>query len=175
MKERICNKCNVKKPLDSENFHKGKGKYGFRYICKSCRNSYRRKYRFFKDAFGSSNIDAVRKVISDNKILKEKYGKYIFNLAQSRRLSYLKIDNERGRSNDLDTEFVINEISKQCVYCGEKNDPRGLDRIFNNKGHLKNNVVPCCAICNTTRSDRFTHEEMFLIGETIKIIKKNRI
>lgn len=46
----------------------------------------------------------------------------------------------------------------------------GLDRVDNNGGHTKDNVVPCCADCNYAKLDRSRDE--FL--EWIKIVyKKN--
>lgn len=33
----------------------------------------------------------------------------------------------------------------------------GLDRIDNSKGHILNNVVPCCWACNNLRGDRELH------------------
>ena len=59
-------------------------------------------------------------------------------------------------------------------YCGDTEDI-GLDRIDNTKGHTKDNVVPCCYICNTTRGSNFTYEEMKIIGKTIKEIKRCRL
>lgn len=36
------------------------------------------------------------------------------------------------------------------------------------------NVVPCCYDCNCARNNNFTHEEMFILGKTIREIKNNR-
>ena len=35
-----------------------------------------------------------------------------------------------------------------CYYCGEEIDGIGLDRIDNEKGYTKDNVVRCCGKCN---------------------------
>jgi len=58
------------------------------------------------------------------------------------------------------------ELSQQeCFYCGEK--PRsiskiskngeffynGIDRIDNSKGYIKENIKPCCGICNRMKWD----------------------
>jgi hypothetical protein len=51
----------------------------------------------------------------------------------------------------------------------------GCDRLDNDKGHTKDNVVPCCVSCNTVRGNNFTYEEMLVIGKTLKEIKANRI
>lgn len=65
-----------------------------------------------------------------------------------------------------------------CYYCDRPLDPMGvgLDRIDNDKsiGYTRENVVPCCGRCNCTRGDRFTFEEMCIIGESIRRIDRER-
>lgn len=76
---------------------------------------------------------------------------------------------------DIDIDWMIeNIITKPCIYCGS--DKRvGCDRIDNDKGHTKDNVVPCCYDCNCARNNNFSHEEMLILGKTIHEIKENRI
>ena len=88
--------------------------------------------------------------------------------------SYKHKDNRKRLEFDLTPEwFKENIINKTCYYCGDDKNI-GCDRIDNNKGHLKTNVLPCCVVCNTTRSNNFTVEEMVKIGAVIKEIKLNR-
>ena len=51
----------------------------------------------------------------------------------------------------------------------------GLDRKDNTKGYELDNVVGCCGACNIIRGDRFSIEEMKLLGETVRKIKQNRV
>lgn len=75
---------------------------------------------------------------------------------------------------DFSIDWMINNIlTKPCVYCGDTKRI-GCDRIDNSKGHTKDNVVPCCIECNTARNNNFSHEEMFVLGETIAKIKEDR-
>lgn len=86
-------------------------------------------------------------------------------------------------------EFCTLTSITECVYCaakvewcrynpskGGKSSRYNLDRKINSKsiGYTLNNLVVCCAECNLTRGDRFTHEEFLLIGEVIKKINLSR-
>ena len=87
--------------------------------------------------------------------------------------AYKLRDKQKGLVSDISTEFMLEFCKQPCFYCGDTNNI-GLDRIDNTKGHTKDNVVPCCYTCNTARMNNFTHEEMIILGKTIKRIKKRR-
>lgn len=87
--------------------------------------------------------------------------------------SYRIRDKSKNLDCNLDIEFMLDIMTKPCIYCGDVYFI-GADRIDNNIGHTKLNVVPCCYTCNTARNNNFTHNEMFILGETIKQIKLNR-
>lgn len=92
-----------------------------------------------------------------------------------RLIRYAVKDDNREYQNDLEYDwFYDNIFTKPCVYCGTTTELIGADRIDNSKGHTMDNVVPSCGLCNMTRADRFSHEEMFLLGETIKAIRESR-
>lgn len=49
----------------------------------------------------------------------------------------------------LTKEDFFGIIKRDCVYCGAKPSLlNGVDREDNKKGYVKDNCVPCCAICN---------------------------
>jgi len=93
----------------------------------------------------------------------------------SKMLSQYKLrDKKKGFVYDLTKEFFCkNIISQPCIYCGTTKNI-GCDRIDNEKGHTKNNVVPACYICNIVRSNNFTVSEMKLLGTVIKKINHQR-
>jgi hypothetical protein len=84
-------------------------------------------------------------------------------------------DKKRGFICDLTEEWTKENItSKPCIYCGETKDI-GCDRIDNSKGHTKDNVIPCCLICNQTRMNNYSFEEMIRLGLVIRQIKQDRL
>jgi hypothetical protein len=88
---------------------------------------------------------------------------------------YQKSDIEKFNSYlNFSIDELKDRLMKSCFYCGENISNRGLDRIDNNKGHLLENTLVCCELCNMTRGNRFSVDEMILLGETIKKIKLNR-
>lgn len=91
----------------------------------------------------------------------------------SKMCSSYKIKDKKKRFDfDLNIEWLIeNILFKNCSYCGT-DKYIGCDRIDNNKGHTKSNVVPCCVKCNTVRGNNFTYDEMKILGETIANLHK---
>lgn len=87
--------------------------------------------------------------------------------------AYRLSDKKKGLNSDITVEYFREQIKSGCLYCGDTVRV-GLDRIDNTKGHEKGNVVPCCYECNCARMDNFSHEEMKIIGKSIKEIKRLR-
>lgn len=74
----------------------------------------------------------------------------------------------------LTHDDVANLIFKPCAYCGvlpstevtrttiQNGDElvyvNGIDRVHNNLGYVKGNVVPCCPKCNVAKNDRTVKE-----------------
>lgn len=83
----------------------------------------------------------------------------------------------KGRVWTITQEEYESITALNCHYCGHRNDVEagiGLDRLDNERGYELDNVVSCCAICNLVRGDRFTPDEMKLLGQTIAGIKQTR-
>ena len=67
---------------------------------------------------------------------------------------------------------------KPCHYCGLDNNSVagvGLDRLDNTIGYMLDNVVSCCTECNRARSDKFTPDEMLIIGTAIRQVNLARL
>lgn len=151
MLPRICRECGVELLPDGSNFSTRiiSGKRYYRFLCRPCFNKYTSVVR---TQANTEKFKAYRKrqeliVKKSNKRCRLR-GDTLFNdLSQS--------DKKKGRSNDLDKDFVKLLIEQDCVYCGATKDQVriGLDRIDNSLGHFKSNVVPCCSRCNLTRGN----------------------
>lgn len=149
-------------------------------LCRSCGN---------KGEMSEKHKENIRKSIikyyKDNKIEIYKKGKEpklpkkrnTFNESSWKRIKReCKCRDKKYPINsryNLTDEELKNILNQSCFYCGDTENI-GLDRINNSKGHCKNNVVPCCSLCNMVRGNRFTIEEFKIIGEAIKEIKNNR-
>ncbi len=160
MKE--CNTCKKSKNLDS--FSKRKAsKDGLQRKCKDCVKEYRiknskresKRYRDYrkKGYFNYGSIGWANNALSDYRLSDRK---------------------KKQKQCDLSGEEFLNFIENPCSYCGDAEDKIGADRVDNNKGHTKDNIVPCCRLCNTARLASFTYKEMKLIGKTVSKIKKQR-
>ena len=56
-------------------------------------------------------------------------------------------------SNKLESRDYYSTVTgeKKIYYFGEPFIYNGIDRLNNNKGYVKTNVVACCAICNRAK------------------------
>lgn len=59
--------------------------------------------------------------------------------------------NRRGISFDLSKEEFLTFWRQPCFYCNSDIETIGIDRIDSNLGYRIDNIVPCCAICNTMK------------------------
>ena len=117
--------------------------------------------------FGKKRV-SKRSLLSASELDKQK----LRDKASKMCSSYKIKDKKRRFEFDLNIEWIIeNILFKNCSYCGTT-EFVGCDRIDNDKGHTKDNVVPCCVKCNTVRGNNFTFDEMKILGKTIAKIKK---
>lgn len=165
---RKCVTCKEEKPLDAEHFYRDKNRLGgLMYRCKGC------------DKKRPDNRDTHQRWLNLNPTAKarvkeagRKYQQTPMGKASGLLGSYKTFDKKKGYENDLTTKDMLEARNSLCVYCG--GPATGFDRIDNKKGHTKENCVTCCKECNVSRMDNFTHEEMNIIGEAIRVVRAVR-
>jgi hypothetical protein len=110
------------------------------------------------------------KLIKDYRSLS---GQNINNKLSKMLSSYRNSDIRKGLEFKMTRDDLFKIINQPCSYCNATENI-GADRIDNSKGHVVENIIPCCYVCNVVRSNLFSVEEMKLIGKTIKLINKKR-
>lgn len=144
-KRHACKHCGLGEPDVTFYIKKQGERYYRRFICIGCDNIYKRKYPRKEDA---ENRERKRKSTQGR----------IRRANETFRCRYILQDSQRSdkkkyRGNDLDREFIRKLIDEGCVHCADREARMTLDRINNNLGHLKTNVVASCMRCNYFRRD----------------------
>lgn len=170
-----CKKCGEEKELNVDNFStrqskskkpEASGKKIWHSYCRQCRRKTRiGEYQRYKPS-------------EEKRMWKRGYQKMYGEtmIGRSIRLlkSYRVADKKKGYDFNLTQDwFIENVLKKECLYCGSVSQ-LGADRIDNTKGHTTENTIPCCAVCNSVRSDIFSVEEMKEIGMLIKGLRLKR-
>ena len=126
-------------------------------------------------------------VLNDNKpVLTDKYSKLIINHIKTKIQSYKQQDIIKKIYNEaefINLEQVINllqETKLKCHYCScetfllyeivREMKQWSLDRINNDIGHNKNNLVIACLECNLKR--RRTNKDSFMFTKNLKIVRE---
>lgn len=76
---------------------------------------------------------------------KQKINDYLRKIG-GRKYGYFKVGEYWKDKINLTKEDISNLIDKPCYYSGRLGDPiygNGIDRVNNDKGYVKENVVPC--------------------------------
>lgn len=166
MTHRTCFRCTRSLEANPENFYREKSRpLGLAYECKKCHRERKKGRDRRKERW--SALTPEQKVLRKARMLR--YGR-----TQRGRATYLRNAYQRIDECDLTSLEILEFITQPCVYCGTVTDNRGLDRIDNILPHIKGNVQTACTGCNIMRGDRFTVEEMMLIGKTVSEIHKTR-
>lgn len=166
-KTRRCNRCKEILPATEEVFVKDKSRpLGLAYECIACHRERKR---------GRDNRTDRWALMSDEQRDKAKARNKRYAQTDKGRAVFLRKAYQRVDACDLTTAEVLELIQQPCVHCGTKDLPIGLDRIDNRKPHIKGNVSPSCAPCNFARGDRFSFEEMQIIGKVIRRVLADRL
>ena len=161
---RLCTTCGVVKPLaEMMPTRTRSGKTYFRGRCRGCDNE-RRRVRAEKNP-RDTYFQSRTARLSEMRARGEQVDFFI--LEDSRRS-----DRKASLQNDLDREFIREAIKDGCFYCGETELRMTLDRIDNERGHTKDNVVSACIRCNYTRKD-MPYAAWLVVAEGMKVAREN--
>lgn len=105
------------------------------YICNKCFNS---------KVLLTSRYKNARTTNTKKKMFSHKLSRKITNFMQDAKKRKKLLDFTYAEIGDL--------MQLPCTYCGENESYNGLDRVDSSLGYIKNNVVPCCAVCNRAKS-----------------------
>lgn len=89
--------------------------------------------------------------------------------------NYKRNAKNRNLNFELSKEDFINITSQKCYYCGSFSSVsptgeqyNGIDRINSSKGYYKDNIVPCCSICNKMKLDLSQQDFLYQIKKIIE-------
>ncbi len=163
---KVCSHCGSSK--DTEEFYSRK-KNGATYVSNPCKSCYKlrdaarweeRKADYRPTKNRPEHVRRHRAKIKQQRADNERSDYFILH-------DSLKSDRLKGRPNDLDKPFIAEQIAKGCSYCGETEIRITLDRINNEGGHTKDNVVPACYRCNHTRGN-MPHEAWLYLTDGMR-------
>jgi hypothetical protein len=121
-----------------------------------------------------------------NKVFNNKHHELASNHIKMKLSSYKQQDIIKNKYNEKefitfdDTVKLLYECKLKCHYCSNEmmllyefvrqSQQWSLDRIDNDIGHNKNNLVVACLECNLKR--RRTNKDSFMFTKNLKIIRK---
>lgn len=130
-------------------------------------------------------LNILNELVLNDKI-NDKYSKLIINHIKTKIQSYKQQDTIKKIYNEdefINLEQVINllqETKLKCHYCScetfllyeivREMKQWSLDRINNDIGHNKNNLVIACLECNLKR--RRTNKDSFMFTKNLKIVRE---
>ena len=134
-------------------------------------------------------LDNKEKIDNYNKKYRKKYNK-LFSTKMRYKYHRLKLRHKKLTGKNI--SFTLNEFiswfkkNNKCIYCGGivntnmeiKDDNfkiKSVERIDNKKGYNFNNMATSCYACNMAKGNNFSHEEMLILGKTIRKILNKRI
>lgn len=137
-----------------------KNAVGWEMLCPVCNKIFISTSNRFKEINSCYECRGeFKKVSSEESTLK-----HLYSGVKGRRRS-------KERGFDLSFDQFKELVTSKCHYCGSNGYVskghrewsanvlvNGLDRVDSSRGYLYNNVVPCCRVCNSAKSD-MTYKE----------------
>jgi hypothetical protein len=138
------------------------------YLCKDCtKKKAKKRYLENREAY-------LHQASGRYKSIDRAYGTKAWAQITRAGLKYFDREKNKHPICDISNEDLFEIIKKPCSYCDDSIDRIGVDRIDNEIGHIKTNLVPSCYSCNQTRLEKWSHEEMKILGKAIAEIKARR-
>ena len=138
------------------------------------------------EGFKETNIDTNTNTNKDKQCENNKDKQMLISHIKTKISSYKQQDILKNKLNKqdfvsfIDVIMLLNDSNMKCYYCScetyllyeivREMKQWSLDRINNDIGHNKNNLVICCLECNLKR--RRTNKDAFFFTKNLKIIKK---
>lgn len=138
------------------------------FFCKSCSSS-RRKEKYLKN-----RATYIEQAAGRYKEKEKAYGTKHWATVTRAGLRHFDRKKNKYPICDISNDDLFAIIKNPCVYCGDSVSRIGVDRVDNEIGHIKTNLVPSCYSCNSIRMEKWTHEEMKILGKAIAEIKARR-
>jgi hypothetical protein len=151
--------------------------------CKYCKEN-KDRTEFCKNKLTKDKLSIYCRGCSNKKT----YDSYHKDLEKSRKRlrSYygnpswqFSVGRSAAKKRKLSWELTLSEYEQiiennKCHYCPNvlPKVGHGLDRINNSIGYRRDNVVPCCGVCNKMRNKFLTHEEMIVAMAAITEYRK---
>lgn len=142
---RTCTVCQKEKVLETEFGKQSNGKYGRQSACKLCTKRVLADYR--KTEKGKEKHREYAKRHREKPGYNDRHRAYRETPKAMRHL-YLKGAERRSLPFELTVEDFETLWGRPCHYCGDSIRTIGLDRLINEGGYIRDNVVPCCPTCN---------------------------
>jgi hypothetical protein len=93
---------------------------------------------------------------------------------ERRYLKYIQSAKKRNLFFDISYEDFVLITNNVCTYCNELSPNCrhvGIDRVDNSIGYIKDNIIPCCSVCNRMKSQLSVEDflsKVFMIMGAIK-------
>jgi 5-methylcytosine-specific restriction endonuclease McrA len=164
---KVCSRCSRELPLAE--FHgKNRGKLGVEVFCKQCKNKAGHDYRHSEE--GKAAIKELNKT-DLYKATKKKYSqspkgkltKRKNNRTENGKAKFARARHKRRAAMAIlstltaeEWKNIKDQYKHKCVYCG-KTKPLTMEHLIPlSRGghHVKENIVPACLSCNSTRGNK---------------------
>lgn len=130
-KTRKCHKCKNIYELSESCFNRRLD--GFQYLCRTCDNSRNQRRSKLRNGKGLEKVKTYRKSL------------------KGRFQAYKQGAKARGLPFELTHENFKELWKNPCSYCGSEIETIGLDRIDSSLGYTRENIIPCCVVCNRAK------------------------